>query len=304
MKQFESRYTAANPDTMPPTISLLAIFLCILFGANAVAIKVSFNGVGVFAAAGLRFSIAAVLLMIWSHIRGISLRLLPGQLTQMAIISCIFFCQMSLFYNGQHLTTATHGTVIANILPFIVMLFAHFFLENDRITAKKILGLLFGFSGVIILISGTTESGNSRFEGDLLILSAVILWAVNVTYIKKIIAEYHPLHITLYPMLFTIPLFYSAAAWQGERIIPLLQPSVIVALLYQSCVTASFGFLLWNTLIQKYGATTLHSFIFIMPLSGVACGIFILSEPFTLSLCFAICFVALGLIIITAHKSR
>ena len=39
---------------------LSAIFLCILFGSNAVAIKITFSGLGVFTTAAIRFGIAAV----------------------------------------------------------------------------------------------------------------------------------------------------------------------------------------------------------------------------------------------------
>ncbi|MGD8669395.1 MAG: DMT family transporter, partial [Desulfobacterales bacterium] len=70
------------------------------------------------------------------------------------------------------------------------------------------------------------------------------------------------------------------------------------ALLYQSLVTAAFGFVAWNTLLQKYGAVALHSFIFIMPISGVALGGLVLGEPITVKILIALALIVAGILIV------
>ncbi|MBW1748279.1 MAG: EamA/RhaT family transporter, partial [Deltaproteobacteria bacterium] len=59
-----------DPTPQNQELSLLAgiftVCLCSLFGANAVAIKISLSGLGVFTTAGLRFSLAAVTVFIWA----------------------------------------------------------------------------------------------------------------------------------------------------------------------------------------------------------------------------------------------
>ena len=49
----------SNQDLSFPA-AFFTVCLCTLFGANAVAIKISLAGLGVFTTAGLRFGIAAV----------------------------------------------------------------------------------------------------------------------------------------------------------------------------------------------------------------------------------------------------
>lgn len=80
-----------------------------------------------------------------------------------------------------------------------------------------------------------------------------------------------------------------------------LNPPVIKALLYQALVTASFGFVAWNTLMSRYGATALHSFVFIMPVSGVFLGVMMLGEPVTAHLVSAIVLVTLGLVVVNGR---
>ena len=49
---------------------IFTVFLCILFGSNAVAIKISFSGLGVFTTAAIRFGVAAAAIFIWAQITG------------------------------------------------------------------------------------------------------------------------------------------------------------------------------------------------------------------------------------------
>ncbi|TKB11811.1 DMT family transporter [Desulforhopalus sp. IMCC35007] len=290
---------------LPLDAALFTVFLCILFGANAVAIKISFTGIGVFTSIGLRFSIAATALLLWAWWKKKPLRINKKQVGQQLIISTVFFLQMSWFYHGQNQTTASHGTLISNILPFVVMVLAHFILQNDRISRKKFFGLIFGFCGVLLLFFDKAGGGGSSVTGDLMIFVAVLHWGFNVVYIKKIIQDYHALQITIYPMFFTIPLFFiSALIWDDRMIIFPISSEVILSILYQSLVTASFGFIMWNTLIKKYGATALHSFVFIMPISGVFFGILLLGEPLTSTITGSILLVSAGLVVVNYKGHR
>lgn len=291
----------ANPEAkneLSLGAALFTIFLCTLFGANAVAIKISLLGVGIFTTITLRFSIAACALFIWAKWSGKPLAINRHQTGQLLILALIFFMQMTGFYHGQNLTTASHGTLVANCLPFAVMIFAHFFLQDDRINLKKTCGLILGFSGVLLLFFDKVDSQSNTLHGDLIILCSVLLWGVNVVYTKSITQGYHPVQITIYPMVFSVPMFLLSALIWDDQMISTLSLNIILSLLYQSLVTASFGFVMWNTLIQRYGATSLHSFIFIMPVSGVFLGIVILGEPITSNLLGAICFVTTGLLIV------
>ncbi len=293
-----------NSGFLPLRAALFTIFLCSLFGANAVAIKISLGGIGIFTTIFFRFGVASLVLLLWARWQKIELRLNTRQLWQLGLISALFYIQMSGFYFGLNLTTASHGTLIANILPFVVMILAHFFLENDRITLRKICGLILGFGGVVLLFFDSIQTTASSSLGDGIILMAIILWGCNVVIIKRIIDTYNPLQITLYPMLMTVPLFLITALVFDAAMVSELSPAIASSLFYQSVVTASFGFIMWNTLIKRYGATALHSFIFIMPVSGVFFGVVLLDEPLSASLLGSISLVSLGLMVVNYHPRK
>ena len=140
----------SNKD-LPLLTALFVIFLCAIFGSNAVAIKFTFSGLGVFTTAGLRFSIAASVISLWAKATGQPLALKKGQFHQIIILSLLFWIQLSLFYFGVSKSNASRGTLLANLVPFFILFLAHFFIPGDRITTRKFLGILLGFAGIVFL---------------------------------------------------------------------------------------------------------------------------------------------------------
>jgi len=284
--------------------SVVTIFLCLLFGGNGVAIKLGFTGLGPFTSAGIRFTMAAVALFLWAWYKKIPLALAQNQRMPILIQSCLFTVQLSCFHLGLARTTASHGSLIANVLPFVVLILAHFFIPGDKITLKKSVGILLGFIGVVLLFFDEPALNSNLQQGDMIVLAAVLCWGVSAVFIKRIIAGFHVVQITLYPMIFGIPFLFLGGLIWDDPMVTAITPTVVKALLFQSLVTTAFGFVVWNTLLQRFGATALHSFIFIIPISGVFLGVMILNEPVTPHLLAAIGFVVAGILVANIRKRK
>ena len=79
---------------------------------------------------------------------------------------------------------------------------------------------------------------------------------------------------------------------------------VLTALLYQGLAIASFGFVAWNRMLQRYGAVSLHSFLFIMPISGVLLGGLVLGEPITFTILLALVLIVSGIVVVNLKARR
>jgi drug/metabolite transporter (DMT)-like permease len=279
-------------------VGIFTAFLCVIFGSNAVAIKFSFSGIGVFTTAAIRFSIAAIAIFIWARAVGQSLVLKKGQLCQLLILAALFAVQLSMFYFGLSKSNASRGTLIVNLLPFWILFLAHFFIPGDRITRRKFFGILLGFSGVAFMIAEKKGVAADFRTGDLIILSATVIWSCSVIYLKRIIGAFSAFQITLYSMVFSVPVFLLEALLWDAPMVSKLDFKIIGAVLYQSLITATFGFVTWNRLLQKYGAVALHSFVFIMPIAGVALGGLLLGEPITSKILIALALIVVGILIV------
>jgi drug/metabolite transporter (DMT)-like permease len=99
-------------------------------------------------------------------------------------------------------------------------------------------------------------------------------------------------------MSLATPLFFLAGWFWDGRMVRHIDAVILGAMVFQSFVTAAFGFVAWNVLLKRYGATALHSFVFIMPLAGVGCGVLLLGESITVNLLASITCVVLGIAIV------
>ncbi len=284
--------------------ALQVSLLCILFGANAVAVKLAFRGFGVFSAASMRLGIAMLVIALWAGLTGRSFRLRPGQAKYLMVYSTLFTFQLALFYSGLDRTDASRGTLLVNLLPFFILILAHFFIPGDRITPRKLTGLLLGFTGVTCVFVGDADLTPRARQGDICILLATFIWACNIVYLKRVIRSLRPFHIVFYSMLVSCPVFGLQALIFDAAAVKALSTEAVLALLYQTLVTTAFGFIAWNSLLKKYGAVNLHSFVFLMPLAGVYLAGLVLEETIRPRLLAALVLIVAGLLVVHWHSPR
>jgi len=293
-----------NNQELPLLSALFTSFLCIVFGSNAVAIKISLSGLGAFTTAGVRFSLAALAISLWALVTRRPFIVKKGTFHQVLVISAFYIVQLSLLYLGLSKTNASRGTLLINLQPFFVLFLAHYFIPGDRITKKKMLGLLMGFMGMVLVFLGKKDVAADIRVGDSIILVTAFVWACNTVYTKRIINAFDPFQIVLYPMLFSVPFFFLEGFMFDAVMISHINLKVVTALLYQSLVTASFGFVAWTALLKKHGAVALHSFIFLMPIAGVVLGGLVLEEPITFSILLAMLLIVSGILVVNLKTSK
>ena len=279
---------------------ILAVVICILFGANIVATKISFEGFGIFTVAALRFSMASIILL-WLTVRYNSLKIERKYLKKSLVIAAIFSVQYFCMLWGISNTTASRAVLLIYLQPFFVLLLSHLFIAGDKITFKKLLGMIIGFCGVLPLFIFKEGITADFMVGDILMIIGAFLWATNAVYLKKFIHNTSVIAITFYHISLSVPVFITGAFIFDPVMFKAFSMHAVFALFYQVLITA-FGFIAWLFLIKKYQASLVHSFLFISPVAGVLFGILLLSEPFTINLFFALILITIGIIII--HYSK
>jgi drug/metabolite transporter (DMT)-like permease len=247
---------------------------------------------------------ASLAVYLWARLTGRPFVLGKGQMRQILIVAALFTVQLSLLYLGLTKTNASRATLLINLQPFFVLILANYFVPGDQITKKKSLGLLLGFAGMASVFLGKEGITADVQVGDFLILIFAFLWACMAVYIKRIIHAFDFFQITLYPMIFSVPFFFLGALLWDSAMISYVDTEVLGALLYQGLITASFGFLAWNHMLQKYGAVALHSFIFLMPVAGVMLGGILLGEPITYNLVLALILIVSGILVVNLKTEK
>jgi drug/metabolite transporter (DMT)-like permease len=259
--------------------ALATAALCVAFGANAVAIRLSVVSFGPLTLGGLRFCVSALIIAAWARLAGQPLRVTGLQRRRMLVFSFAFTVQIALLYVRVNRTLASRATLIGNLQPFLVLLLAHFFLPNERITLRRVVGMTLGFAGVSALFAEEVLARSSMPAGDLAVLAAVILWSGTTVYVKRIIDDYNIFQLALYPMIVSAPFLLAGGALWDDPMIGVITLPALGGFAYQALITAGIGFVGWNVLFKRHGAVALNSYLFLQPLAGVGLGALLLGEP-------------------------
>ena len=137
--------TSAN-GRLSPTYGLLQIFICFLWGANLVSIRISNQGIPPLLAAASRSVIAGSLLWLYARLNGLTLPFEKKDQIHGIVIGALFGIEFLFIYWGLAFTTASRSVIFLYTHPFWVALGAHFLLKDDRLTVPKIVGLVLALS--------------------------------------------------------------------------------------------------------------------------------------------------------------
>lgn len=180
---------------------------------------------------------------------------------------------MLLFLKGLELTTPIHASVIVTITPIIILILSSFFLK-EKITRLKILGVILGFCGGILLtiLGKSTRIGDNVPLGNTLIFINAISYSIYIIIIKKLTSKYHPFTfikwLFLFGVILVLPFGYGEATEiQWHTFTPYVWFSVLFVV-----VGATFGTYILNPLaLKSLKASTVGVFIYLQP---VIAGIF------------------------------
>lgn len=96
-----------------------------------------------------------------------------------------------LFFEGLNLTSPINASLIQTIIPVILLPIGALMLQ-EKITLRKILGVLMGLTGAALLILNKQELSleNSGLTGDLLIILNATCYAFYLVLVKPLMAQY------------------------------------------------------------------------------------------------------------------
>ncbi|MCI0529323.1 MAG: DMT family transporter, partial [Nitrospira sp.] len=92
--------------------ALSIIVISVLWGGNIVAIKIALQGIQPLMMASLTFLLGAITILLWSLLNRIPIRPSPQEALNHLTNGLIFTFQVTLFYPGTYLTSASHAVII------------------------------------------------------------------------------------------------------------------------------------------------------------------------------------------------
>lgn len=250
------------------------IMTFVLWGSLYVVSKFVLGKLPAFTISFLRFVLAFAALTLFQ--RGKTVKVEKKDYGWLLLIG---FAGYFVAVGAQLLGTKYAGASLASLLnslnPVTMTIFAAVIL-HEKLTAKKIIGILLALSGVYLILGGG-EPGSSI--GIFLSLFSVLLWSAVSVMMRKVTQRYDSLQITRYGIGIAAVCYLPvclAELSMGESVS--FDLSCVLALLYMGVICTGVAYLLWNKSLSMLEAGTCSAFYPIQPMVSTLLGIILLGE--------------------------
>jgi len=257
--------------------TLLALVFCHLWSGAFVAVKIGLASSPPLFLMASRFLIAGALLLAWAWARG---RRMPtrsewGGIALLGLLNHAIYLSLTAIAL-RHLS-AGMGAIFASTNPLMLALVAPFFL-GERLTGRKIAGLVIAFGGVLWVMASRVGPDNEPSAMALLLFS--IMFLVAGTIVFKRIRPDQDLVVLNAGQLFVAGVALIVPSVLLEPLDTVrLTPSFIATQLYLIAGVSWVAMLIWFWLLRHGDATRASAWFFLNPVIGVFLGATLLGEP-------------------------
>jgi len=281
----------------------LMLVLCVIWGYQQVAIKLTAPDVSLVMQGGLRSIIATILVIAWARWRAVPLFNRDGTLGAGTLAGLLFAVEFVFIYYGLGQTAASRMAVFIYLAPVLAALGLHFTVPGERLHPVQWAGVLLAFSGVATAFSEGFVAGQSTLVGDACGVIAAVLWAATTVTIRSTSLSRIPATKTFfYQIGWAAMVLPVASVAMGEPGVIAWTPLAVASLAYQGVIAGFASLLAWFWLLRHYIVARVGVLSFLTPMFGVLCGVVFLGEPLTGAFVLAALLVGAGIVLVNLRR--
>ncbi|PIQ07677.1 MAG: multidrug DMT transporter permease [Ignavibacteriales bacterium CG18_big_fil_WC_8_21_14_2_50_31_20] len=263
-------------------IGLGYILITLLWGSTWLAIRVGLDSLTPMFAVGLRFFIASFFVFIVMKISKVKLQTDPLSIKLYLFLAFFsFIIPFTMVYWGEQFVPSGLTSIIFAVFPLFVILFSWLMIPNEHVGIYKLIGVLIGFIGIIIIFwkdMSLDLSENSL--GMIAILVSAIIQGLVAVVIKKHGNKLNPLSMNFIPLLISGIVLIPAGLIFEDSSSLVFDTKAISSILYLAFFGTVITFTTYYWLMQKINVVILSLSSFITPIIALILGIIFLSEKF------------------------
>lgn len=284
------------------------LVLSVLWGGSFFFIAVAVKAVPPLTLVTLRVSLAAVTLYVLLRILGQNLpsdRKIWRAFFGMAVLNNVVpFC---LLVWGQTHIASGLASILNATTPIWTVIVAHFLTHDEKMTGPKILGIIFGFVGVITLIgSSVFKNFGVGSLAEIACLAATLSYALAGIYGRRFKAMNVSAPVTATGSLTAAALVLMPISLFIDRPWHLAMPgaNIWLAILGLAVLSTALAYLLYFRLLADVGATNLLIVTFLIPVTAILLGALVLGERLQFNQFVGMGCIALGLVALDGRIFR
>jgi drug/metabolite transporter (DMT)-like permease len=233
------------------------------------------------------FTLIACRLFVGGAVLGVAIRLarvaLPrdrstyGKLLVMATFNVVI--PFSLITWGERYIDSSVAAILQATTPLFTIVIASLALSEEAITLNRLVGLVIGFGGVVILLGrGLGGGGGDQVIGEVAVALSSLSYALGNVFVRLRMRGLHP----TVPAFFQVGIAFvitTALALAFEW--PIHLPSNFEALfsvVWLGLFGSAFAYLIYFRLVHVIGPTRMSMITYVRPIVAIALGVVVRSE--------------------------
>jgi drug/metabolite transporter (DMT)-like permease len=272
------------------------VLISILWGANSVVIKLGLQDAPPLRLAGMRVVVGGIVICLWAWSTGrfVGFRVERREWQPLAVLGLLFSVQMAATNIGTWLTSAAHATILVNLYAVHTVVLAHFMIPGDRLSVRKLGGVLVAYSGIVVLFASQWSHGAPTLLGDVIVTVAGILLAERTVFLARAVQRLDPVKLLLAQAVVGTACF-GLASFLVEPAPTRWTARLAGSIAYQGVLISGFNFVVNLALLRDYRPSALSAFFLSQPIFGVVAAALVAGDPLTPVLVLACVAVAAGI---------
>jgi drug/metabolite transporter (DMT)-like permease len=257
--------------------------VCVVWGTTYAAIRICLESIPPFLMGGLRWTAAGGLILLVLRFRG---RRLPPP-TSWIPLALLGLLMVGLGNGGvvwaeRTLASGLTAVIVASA-PFWMVGLEALMPDGERLTLRRVAGLLVGFVGIVYLLGPEIRLGGDVgfFSGVLAAQIACAGWAVGSVYARRRGRDEHLMAGAAFQMVFGGLFMFGAGIVKREWDVLAFNPRTTAAFLYLIFVGSIAGFSSYLYALRHLPVSTVSLYTYVNPVIAVVLGTWLFREPLT-----------------------
>ena len=281
----------------------LLLLLGAIWGSSFFNIKIATYSYEPYTLALVRVILAAVSMLLVSFLYKIKIYAFSKNWKIYAIVGvCNITIPFSLIAIGTNKIDSYLAAMLMSTTPMTGSILAHFFTKNEKITFLKSLGIILGFSGILLLFFDKLIINESNYLFVLIILLGSTFYSISGILILKKLKKSGNLNVTTSTMIWSvITLIPLSFIFENPlESTPTLESTF--SLIYLGVVATGFAWWLRFKILAKNGLVFQTQVAYLIPIFGVIFGALILNEQITWKVLTSLVIIIFGIYIVKKYN--
>ena len=199
----------------------------------------------------------------------------------MAVVNIVI--PFTLITSAERSVESAIAAIINGAVPLVVILLAALTFHDEPITVNRLIGLLVGYAGVIVIVyPGLAGSTGSEISGELALVGSTISYGIGAVFARATMRGLRPMIPAVFQVGFAFVII-SILALVSERPFDVTwNADALIAVLWLGILGSGVAYLLNFRLLARIGATRTSILAYFLPIVGIVSGALMFGETIDL----------------------